>query len=393
MVTMIVLILLPSAYSLGVAHSALPDDNLVMSKDSSKDFRFILQNAGDVEKKMLFKVNTMFPMVMQNDEDRFEKTYTLSANSNEEVIITFKSPSFAAKFPVYFSYQEVSDSLTGQIHIIQEVSSRFYVAVDGCISDSCLYDGLGIPLSYNLFRLITYGSDINKISDLVIMDRNDSVEIEFVGDVNLSGFKEEYVNLTYNYAYIDTDAFHAMNVSAKITFYGLNYTRQPIILKDDDPCDACEVIIFDKDDGRLKFRVDSFSEYRTVSNDSQLSTTISGEGDDDIGGQASTGSETSGDSSSSPPFDQEVPVVSGESPKSVQDLIADEKAKTEEDEAEGKVISLIDNERKEGAKKIISSLVYGFLTLFGAVGLLFVYVRDHEVEVNKMFVKDFGGTK
>jgi hypothetical protein len=375
-----------SVSALGVAHSVIEDNVLYMDKDSSMSFRFILQNADDEEKTMIFKVKTVFPMTVNDDDEdsEYEVEYDLSPNSNKEEIVKFYSPDFDGEFPVTYSYREKASS-TGQISIVQEVSGKFNINVGNC--NDCFFNGLGIPLSYTYYNLVTYSKTLTLIPDLYI--KSDLVEVRFLDEVNLTDFEEEYVHIEHNKIYVDAKSYPSLNVSARITFFNLSYNSTPEILKDGKLCKKpqCEINSYNKYSGKLVFEVEGFSEYTTRGTIAKKSeATVAGS---PVASAEAVAQSSSDSSSVDSPHSEEVESQNLDSPaKSVADFLGsndDDSSKKASPSVRSSVP--VDDFQRAGAKKLFSTITYGFLTLIFSVGLLLTYARDRPYEIDRIINK------
>ncbi|MCB9358344.1 VCBS repeat-containing protein [Candidatus Woesearchaeota archaeon] len=127
-------------------------------------------------------------------------------------------------------------------------------------------------INYTNFNLST---DFSNVSDL------DNVENAFIGisDKGLINFTE---NISVNGEDIDNaisisdnnitvNAFSGINKSANITFFGLNYSAQPLALRNGVYCTSCSVNYYSN--GEFSFNVSGFSSYSTTEN-SQISLSL-----------------------------------------------------------------------------------------------------------------------
>lgn len=386
-------IYVPFAFSLGVAHSVIPGNIIDMNSSSTKAMDFILQNADDVTKVMVFTVETQFPLIVGDKDDHsniFTEEYRLSPNTNKKITVKFHSPDFAGKFLVTYGYYE-KNSGSGQIQIIQETSGKFYISVD---DSNALFSGIGVPYEYNNYRIVTYKNGLYDHDDLLFIEKDDKARIQFYDEIDLVNFKEKYVEMAYNRVFVDADAFGQFkDKDARIYFYGLNYTKEPIILKDGKDCgNECEIISYDEDDGELVFKVDGFSEYTTKKDPS------------DTGVSSSSGGESAGSASS----DVDLPgikSVSDEDVVSSDEKIAKTVKKTPDsgadvpdtnvlskgiadltdglDSHETQKGSVIDSDYA-GVRKIFSVISWGFGTLFLSVTFLLVFIRDNYAEASQL---------
>ena len=379
----------PFAFSLGVAHSVIPNNIIFMCEDSTYSFEFILQNAADTTKVMVFNVETQFPLIVgdkDDDSSLYTGEYRLSPNTNKRVVMKFHSPEFSAKFPVLFGYYE-KNSGSGQIQIVQETSGKFYISVG---NSTFLFDDIGIPYEYDDYRLVTYKNGLYDHSDLMFIEKDRHAKIYFYEEIDLVGFEEEYIEMEFNRVFVDSDGFGQFkDKEAKITFYDLNYSREPIVLRNGVECGSdCEVISYDEDDGKLIFKVDTFSEYTTKVH---LSDTVSsssggdsGDGrhpDIDLPGVAEEMPEgTSGDTSNVATKDDEV-----ESDNKDSNALA----KLPKDFAEGNMSKGLSGVVDvDGVRKIFGGIAWGFVTLLFSVGFLLVFIRDNYIEVSEMLEAD-----
>lgn len=115
------------------------------------------------------------------------------------------------------------------------------------------------------------GLDVNNISYFTLDSSYGT--INFSDSVNLSSGADidTYVNISFNYIWIDSPNLPSLNKSAKLKLYNLTYSN-PEILKDGSPCSSCV-----KEDyylGVLTFNVTSFSLYSA--RESGTTTPVSG---------------------------------------------------------------------------------------------------------------------
>jgi hypothetical protein len=368
------LIMIDAVSAVGVAHSVADFKNgkLIMQKNQEKSFRFIIQNNDDVSRDVIFKISTIMPFRI-NGAQSFQQAYYLPAKTNQEVSVTFRAPNFNAEFPVKYGYSVLGSS-TGMIRIISETDHVMYVNVGECVS--CLWSGIGIPLDYGAFSLMTYDENPRHITDLVLFDKNDTTKVEFLEEVDLYSysFREDYVNISFNYVRINTDAYPALNKHARITFKGLNYSNTPQILKNGQNCTQSMGCIIDSYyDGVLVFTVANFSTYTTISKD--VVTTSSA--------TSSTVSQTpvTGEVPGTNPGDTSSPSTSPVSnpsdtntPASAQELLKQQQANALA--AANNPESAADSELKDGARQLISTMAWGFITLLMSVITLYMYVNN-----------------
>lgn len=384
----------PLAFSLGVAHSVIADNTIHMDVGSTYSMDFILQNADDVTKVMVFSVESQFPLVMGDKDDHssvFTEEYRLSPNTNKKITVKFYAPQFKGKFPVTYGYYE-KNSGSGQIQIIQETSGKFYISVG---SSTTLFSGIGIPYDYADYRLVTYKSGLYDHDDLLFIEKHDLARIQFNDDVDLVGFKEKYVHMAFNNVSVDSSAFAQFrDKDARITFYNLSYAKEPIILRNGIACgSSCDIISYDEDDGKLVFSVEGFSSYSTKA--SPLESAAS----------SSSGGSFSGGSTSS----SSVPDVVLPGAKKTDDAVSDDddgvsmttkKAVAEDSSSDSAKAgvgalakatgNLLDNSQEvsksggfsvdplaAGARKIFGAIAWGFGTLFLSVALLLTFVKDN----------------
>ncbi|MFH1915811.1 MAG: LamG-like jellyroll fold domain-containing protein [Nanoarchaeota archaeon] len=108
--------------------------------------------------------------------------------------------------------------------------------------------------------------DIENITNL-ILEKPSFGLINYSETINLSGGGNinSFVIIAYNLISIDTGNLPQLNKSAEVTSYNLSFAK-PIILKDNEPCTTCNIIIYADN---LTFSVPSFSAY-SASENSQL---------------------------------------------------------------------------------------------------------------------------
>ncbi len=374
--------IIPNGLSLGVAHSFLSDGDFFMNKSSTATFNFILQNADDVTKEMVFRVETEFPMTIGDDElSYFEDTYKLLPNSNTPVKLEFHAPDFNSKFKIVHTHFEKSTG-SGQIHIIQKTSGDFDVKV----GDGNVYYTPIIPYEYDNYHLIFYGNDLYDV-DLKI--KSDNATIDFKDIVDLDDFYEDYVELEYNRIFINSEKLPDLNVSARITFNNLPYNYKPVIMKDNEICKDCDIVSYDDDDGVLVFDVEGFSEYTTEPSAIE-SSIISAQSD--VNGDVNVDSidvsdtdETSEISTESASSEEAVSDIVVES--AVEDFIDNKLSDTSLASSVSESSLRSGNDLKDGAKRMISFLTVGFIALFASVGILLFYVKNHSMEFEKIIMK------
>lgn len=374
MVALVFCMCLPDAFSLGVAHSYIPGGVLSMNKSDTMSFDFILQNAGDSTKVMVFKIKTDFPMLIGDDDDylsSFEDEYRLQPNTNKRIIVDFHSPEFAAKFPIVHSHYEKTSS-SGQINIIQETSGKFDISVGG---SNAYFENDLIPYEYDDYRLVFFSNSLYDIDDLIIID-DENVKVAMRERVDLYGFDENDIQCGHNKIFIDSDDLRDFeNASARITFYDLPYSKNPVILKDNKTCgNDCDIVDYDEEDGKLVFDVEGFSEYTTkaASNDPILTTTPQIQ-------EASPVSDASTENPVSDPGDtddnQEITPTT--TAKGIDDFFdGDDEAPS----PTGTSLPITDIQ-KDGAKKLFSALTWGFITLLASVSMLLIYTRDNAIVI------------
>jgi len=390
-IPVIVLALSSIVDGLGVAHSYLPNDVLSMKKSDRIEYKFILQNSDSSSKVMDFKITTQFPMLVgtgskANAMSYYQNKFTLDSMTNNELVVKFYSPSFAAKFPVTYSYKEYkADSDIGQIQIIQEVSSKFYVSVE---NSTYLYPGFGVNDLYNNFYIYTESPYCSDVKDLYIRDYNDTTEI-FISDyVDLRNMTNDSFELRYNYA--RSNLSQLSNRTAIITFYGLLYERKSNIriLRNGNDCGSqCKII--DYDSGILTFNVTGFSEYTTIS---------SGISDGSLTVQ--TGTTDTGTSIVPPiptnPTGDEIEIIAA--PVVIDTDVkanAGQDNANDTDDAALSRLNMLRNAasnvgvqgkaasenifKQDGAKQLFSVMLYGFITLASSVFFL-INVRRREIK-------------
>ncbi len=152
-----------------------------------------------------------------------------------------------------------------------------YIWQINCTDD---YGGYNISSErlFTVLRATEYGGqttdfsqvDMENITDLVI-EVEDSGFINFSEDINLSeGIDmDSYLNIAGNLISVDTYNYPNMNRSAQLMFYGLDYSFEPVPLKDGEACADCINISYDSGTGIYIMNVTHFTAYTTTAN-SQL---------------------------------------------------------------------------------------------------------------------------
>jgi hypothetical protein len=385
----ILLISLAGVGAVGIVTSSMPNNRWNLDENQEKEFTFIIQNRkGSSNVDVIFWVETTHPLTVEG-KTRFEKQYYVQSNSDKTIKLDFKAPDFRAEFPVSYGYQVLgSGSSSGNIMIESRTSHTFYINVGDCTS--CLWEGLGIPLVYDGYQFITYRDNFRHLDDLVLEDMDENIQIEFIGEVDLSSFDEDYINISFNYIFIDTEAYENLKKEADITFRNLNYSKKPIVLKDGEICDyemGCKDVNYNSDDGVLTFTVTNFSAYTTIPAEdegSQEEGESSGtSGEDSSSSTAGTTGIVPEDDSSSPPPQQ--PLDTPETrqvnePTDAEAFLAQQQQETETEEAA--VAETPEDIEKAGARALIGALSWGALTLLGSAGLL-LYANKNPMEVEK----------
>ncbi len=108
------------------------------------------------------------------------------------------------------------------------------------------------------------GQNAGSISNFYV--ENSEGRIDFSGTVNLSGGVnlDEVINISYNYAYLDSSAEQRLNTTATLMLYGLPYNYQPVVFSDGTICLACTILSYVA--GDITFTVPHFSEFTTGTN-------------------------------------------------------------------------------------------------------------------------------
>jgi hypothetical protein len=316
--------------------------------------------------------------------DVFEEDYRLSPNTNKKVTIKFRSPSFAGKFPVYYSFYE-KGSGTGQIKIVQETQGKFYISVD---NSTVIFEGLGFPYEEDDTKIIFYTKDLYEVDDLIFL--HDDVKVEFKELVDLDDFEWKFVKFEHNKVRIDSaNLENFKDKRAKITFYNLNYTREPDVLKDGKICVDCEILEYDSDEGKLVFQVEGFSQYTTRPDSSEpVSTTTSS--------PSSGGSDSSGDAGNTGNVELSLnDDTVGKTPKEIMaesmgedefgepnSLLktAPDAFETEGEEMNVRGVKIIDN--KKAAKSLFMALSWIFMSMIFASGLVLLSIREFPQEIS-----------
>ena len=378
---LILLIMIDAVGAVGVAHSVADFKNgkLIMQQNQEKSFKFIIQNNDDVSRDVVFKISTIIPFRV-NGGQSFQQKYYIPAKTNQEVTVTFKSPTFNGEFPVKYGYSVLGSS-TGTIQIVSETDHVMYVNIGECTN--CLWSGIGIPLDYNAFSLVTYSQNSRHVTDLVLSDKNVSTKVEFLEEVDLSGFSESYVNVSFNYVRINTDAYPPLNKRARITFKGLNYSNTPQILKNNVNCtNSMGCIIESYGSGVLIFTVSNFSTYTTISKDVVTTSTNSS-----VAATSSAASQTSvtGEVPGTNPGDTSSPSASPVSnpsdtntPTSAQELLKQQQANALANNDDNGLAVTDPDVLKAGAKQLISVMAWGLVTLMISAMAVYTQLKSNE---------------
>lgn len=390
-IPMISVLALSSVQALGVAHSFLKDNVLHMNKDDRIDYKFILQNSDSSTKVMDFRIRTQFPMLVGSgskagSKSFYQEEFSLNPMTNNDFNVKFYSPSFAAKFPVTYSYKEVKVGSIGQIQVIQEVSSKFFISVD---NSTIPYYGFGISDIYDNFYIYTDSPYYLDVDGLQVRDYNGTVSI-FIDDyVDLSNMTNGSFALRYNYAWSNLSL---SNKTARITFYDLPYAKKSNIriLRNGNDCGSyCKII--DYYSGDLIFDAYGFSEYMTVASSSS-------------GGNGTTGTGSGGAGTSvvvNPPSSTQKskvsnPIIFNDSdskPVVYTDNIASQSLDNYNGNGTAEALSRLNMLRsagalagnqtvveegifkKDGAKQLFTVMLYGFITLLASI-YFFMAVKE-----------------
>lgn len=380
---LIMLIMIDAVGAVGVAHSVADFKNgkLVMSQNQEKVFKFIIQNNDDVPRDVVFKISTIIPFRV-NGGQSFQQKYYIPAKTNQEVSVTLKAPAFNGEFPLKYGYSVLGSS-TGTIQIVSETDHVMYVNVGDCTN--CLWSGIGIPLDYSAFSLVTYSQNSRHVTDLVLSDKNASTKIEFLEEVDLSGFSESYVNISFNYVRINTDAYPPLNKHARITFKGLNYSVTPQVLKNGVNCtSSMGCMIESYGSGVLIFTVSNFSTYTTVSKD--VVTTTANTSTTTSSSTATSQTPVTGEVPGTNPGDTSSPSTSPVSnpsntntPTSAQDLLKQQQQANALANNDDNGLSVTDPELlKAGAKQLISVMAWGLVTLMISAMAVYTQLKSNE---------------
>ena len=103
--------------------------------------------------------------------------------------------------------------------------------------------------------------ELQNISNVTI-DSPTKGTIKFIENLNISDDVDldSYVNISYNYIFINSTAIPSFNKAANLTLYGLTFTN-PKILRDGSDCPATICAKIDYSSGTLEFNVTQFSAY------------------------------------------------------------------------------------------------------------------------------------
>jgi hypothetical protein len=97
-------------------------------------------------------------------------------------------------------------------------------------------------------------------------------KIEFTGFINLYKFVKNYsevfdldkhINISYSKVEVDSKNLPQLNVSSRITMYNISYVN-PIILRDNETCDECNVTGYDRENHTLIFTIPHYTTYSVV---------------------------------------------------------------------------------------------------------------------------------
>jgi hypothetical protein len=348
--------------AVGVARPFFSDNTFDMEANESDTIGFQLQNGENVSKTLVLKISAQDPFQIEGGSF-YEKQFSLSSGEVKNVPIEFYSEQ-EGLYRIDYGYSEVCSG-GGTICFNTEITDSFFVQV----GDDDTYYGFDIPLVYDKYRLNTESKTIDDIGDLVILSNWSDIDFSDTV-VDLTGFKEEYVDV--GQGYVSISSFPGLNHPARIMLRNIENNYK--IYKDDVLCssDVCDNVYYTSSSKKLYFDVTGFSKYEVKYDGSSGSTSTGG---------SDTGS--TGGTLINPPQNNTPVVVPEPTPTPTPEPVVTPKTPTpitnisklteapnpfaKKNETGVTPVSI------EGKPELIKAIMYGFVALIFA-GILLYYV-------------------
>jgi len=251
--------------------------NLFEMDDEPTVFQFILKNSGGTQEtaKVRFRVPEKSGVLL-NDVVMFEQTYVVSPHSQKVVEVEI-TPNGEMIFSLIYGFSE-TESNSGDLRFDVWVEGSFDVEVDDCNRD-CRSYLFALNRSYKYIVLDfddVFSSYV--VKGLVIESSSGFGSIDFLNkEINLEGFKDDYVKIENNKVYVDSNSFDVLDEDSIITMRKLSYDNTPEILKNGRTCNDCNIKSYNN--GILVFEANGFSEYTTVADNDNLNIKVNSETD------------------------------------------------------------------------------------------------------------------